>query len=76
MARAPSGWPRSPTRSIALIACMTWSTTALRGRCSVCAIAFGVAAAVQAAGVPLLDEYARHPSVRRLISDGIQVLIC
>jgi len=55
---------------------MTWSTTALRGRCSVCAIAFGVAAAVQAAGVPLLDEYARHPSVRRLISDGIQVLIC
>jgi len=47
----------------------------ITGACSFCATAFGVKAAVQAAGVPLLDEYAHHPSVRSLISDGFHVLI-
>jgi len=47
----------------------------ITGACSFCAAAFGVKDAVQAAGVPLLDEYAHHPSIRSLVSDGCQVLI-
>jgi len=47
----------------------------ITGACSFCATAFGVKDAIQAAGVPLLDEYAHHPSIRRLVSAGFQVLI-
>jgi hypothetical protein len=44
------------------------------GACRYCAEAFGVRDQVEEAAVPLLDEYAGHPSIRRLISDGYTVL--
>jgi len=45
------------------------------GACSFCSQAFGVREQVETAGIPLLDEYRRHPSIRRLVEDGYQVLI-
>ena len=42
--------------------------------CSHCAGVFGVADAVEAAGLPLLDEYATHPSLKRLVDRGYQVI--
>lgn len=47
----------------------------ITGACRYCAAAFGTMDAVQAAGVPLLDEYQQHPSLRRLVADGFAVLI-
>lgn len=44
------------------------------GACSYCASAFGVRDRVEAAGVRLLDEYAEHPSIRRLVADGYSVV--
>lgn len=44
------------------------------GACSYCASAFGVKKEVQQSGVPLLEEYERHPSIRRLVSSGYQVV--
>ena len=46
----------------------------IAGACSFCASAFGAKEAIQAAGIPLLDEYKRHPSLRRLVADGYQIL--
>ncbi len=45
------------------------------GVCSFCAAAFGAREAVRAAGIPLLDEYGHHPSLRKLVCEGSQVLI-
>lgn len=45
------------------------------GACMFCAAAFSATEAVEAAGVALLDEYHQHPSLRRLVSDGFEVLI-
>ncbi len=45
------------------------------GACSYCAAAFGVKEEVERAGIPLLDEYQRHPSLRRYVADGYAVLI-
>jgi hypothetical protein len=47
----------------------------ITGACTFCAAAFGVTEAVEAAGVPLLDEYHRHPSLRRLVASGFEVLV-
>ena len=47
----------------------------ITGACEFCARAFGATEAVQAAGVPLLDEYHQHPSLRRLVADGFELLI-
>lgn len=44
------------------------------GACGFCAAAFGVKDAVVASGIPLLEEYRQHPSLRRLISEGFEVL--
>lgn len=44
------------------------------GVCKYCAKAFGVSDAVQAAGLPYADDYKDHPSFRKLIADGYQVL--
>ncbi len=44
------------------------------GVCAFCADAFGAKDAALAAGIPLLDEYAHHPSVRRLVADGYEVI--
>jgi hypothetical protein len=47
----------------------------ITGACGYCASAFGAKEAVEAEGVPLLDEYQQHPSLRRLVVDGFEVLI-
>jgi hypothetical protein len=44
------------------------------GACAYCSRAYGVKDSVQAAGVPLLDEYDGHPSLHRFASQGYQVL--
>lgn len=48
--------------------------SAVAGACAYCSRAYGVRDEVEAAGVPLLREYADHPSLRRLIADGYQVI--
>lgn len=47
----------------------------ITGVCEYCANAFGATEAARAAGVPLLDDYHEHPSLRTLVHDGFQVLI-
>jgi hypothetical protein len=47
---------------------------AIRGACDYCAQAYGVRDQVEAAGIPLLDEYERHPSLRSLLVDGYQIV--
>jgi hypothetical protein len=47
---------------------------AVRGACDYCAEAYGVRDQVEAAGIPLLDEYERHPSLRSLLVDGYDVV--
>src|SRR6516225_5786576 len=37
----------------------------IEGACGFCAAAFGVREAVRQSGVALLDEYERHPSLRK-----------
>lgn len=44
------------------------------GACGYCSSAFGVREQVEQSAVPLLEEYEGHPSVRRLISDGYEVV--
>jgi hypothetical protein len=44
------------------------------GACAYCAAAYGVKERVAEVGVPLLDEYEGHPSVRKLVSDGYHVV--
>ena len=44
------------------------------GACSYCAGAFGVKSTVEQHGVALLDEFDGHPSLRRAVSDGYQVI--
>lgn len=46
----------------------------IAGACMFCAKAFGHTESVQAAGIPLLDEYKQHPSIRSLVHDGFQVI--
>ncbi len=44
------------------------------GACSYCAGAYGVKDAIESTDVELLDEFDGHPSVRKLLSNGYQVL--
>lgn len=44
------------------------------GACGFCAHAFHADDAVHEAGVELLDEYEGHPSIKRLVDDGYQVI--
>jgi hypothetical protein len=44
------------------------------GACSYCASSFGVKEEVEKSGIPLLEEYAGHPSLQRLVSRGYQVI--
>lgn len=46
----------------------------LTGACDFCAKAFGVKKELVDLGVPLLDEYEKHPSLRRLAADGYEVI--
>ncbi len=47
---------------------------AVAGACSYCASAYGVKEQVEQSGVALLDEYAQHPSIRRLVAEGYEVV--
>jgi hypothetical protein len=44
------------------------------GACTYCARAYGVEEAVREAGIPLLDEYKKHPSIRARITRGAAVV--
>jgi hypothetical protein len=46
----------------------------IAGACAYCAAAFGVRKEVEAAQVELLDEYEQHPSIRRLVAAGYEVI--
>ncbi len=46
----------------------------VQGACVYCARAYGVKDAIEAAGIPLLDEYRGHPSLRDLMLEGRQVV--
>ncbi len=46
----------------------------VEGACSYCASSFGVKEEVEESDVPLLEEYAGHPSLQRLVSQGYQVI--
>jgi hypothetical protein len=46
----------------------------IAGACSYCAGAYGVKDAIESTDVDLLDEFDGHPSIRKLISNGFQVL--
>lgn len=46
----------------------------IAGACAYCAGAFGATEAVKACEVPLLGEYDGHPSFRKLVADGYQVI--
>ena len=46
----------------------------IAGACSYCAGRYGVTEQLEAAGIALLDEYEQHPSIRRLLADGYQVV--
>jgi hypothetical protein len=44
----------------------------IAGACSYCAGRYGVTEQVEQAGIPLLDEYEQHPSIRGPLADGFQ----
>lgn len=44
------------------------------GVCSFCAGAFGAKQGVQAVRVPFISEYEGHPSFRKLVNEGYQIL--
>lgn len=46
----------------------------VEGACGECAASFGVEEEVQASGIPLMDEYRGHPSLKRLISQGYKII--
>lgn len=46
----------------------------ITGACAHCAKAFKANQDVEAHRIPLLDEYESHPSFRRLIQDGFQIM--
>ena len=44
------------------------------GACSYCASAFGVRETLQDLGIPLLEDYAQHPSLRSYLAEGYQLV--
>jgi hypothetical protein len=44
------------------------------GACKACAVSFGVRGEVEASGVPLLAEYRGHQSLRKLVTEGYQII--
>lgn len=46
----------------------------ITGVCSFCAEAYGVKSQVQKAEVKLLSDFKGHPSVRKLINDGFEIV--
>lgn len=48
--------------------------SSITGVCDFCAGAFGVKSQVEKSGLPLLNEYKSHPSLRKLFAEGYQVV--
>ena len=46
----------------------------VEGACSYCAGAYGVKDQIEETGVDLLDEFGGHPSIRKLMSNGYDVI--
>lgn len=46
----------------------------IKGACRFCAKAFGVYKEVKETDVELLDEYDQHPSLRKLVTEGYQIV--
>ncbi len=46
----------------------------IAGACRFCAVAFGVKDQIERTDIPLLGEYEGHPSLRKLISQGYQII--
>jgi hypothetical protein len=46
----------------------------IAGACRFCAAAFGVKEEVRQSGIPLLGEYEGHPSLRKLVEQGYQII--
>jgi hypothetical protein len=46
----------------------------ITGVCDYCSQAFGVKSKVEKAGVPLLSEFKKHPSLRSLFAEGYSVI--
>lgn len=46
----------------------------ITGACKFCSRAFGVRKEVEELGIPLLDDYDQHPSLRSLVADGYEVI--
>ncbi len=44
------------------------------GVCSFCAGAFGIKESAMESSIPLMGEYEEHPSFRKLISQGYQII--
>ncbi len=47
---------------------------AIAGACAYCAQAYGVREEIEQAGVPLISEYKRHPSLRGYVAQGYQII--
>ena len=47
---------------------------AIAGACLYCSRAYGVKDAIEDTGVPFLDDFRDHPSLRSLVNDGFQVI--
>ena len=47
----------------------------IEGACSYCAGAFEVTEKLKDAKIELIDEFKGHPSFKKLIDDGYQVLV-
>ena len=47
---------------------------AVAGGCGFCAVAFDATDQLEAAGIPLMRDYADHPSIRQLVVDGYQLI--
>ncbi|NIR51656.1 DsrE family protein [candidate division KSB1 bacterium] len=46
----------------------------IAGVCSYCASAYGVKNGVQTSGVQLLEDFEEHPSLRKYITEGYQII--
>ena len=51
-----------------------YMTVPATGACAFCVDAFEVRESVEKAGTTLLSEFDRHPSLRRLVDQGFQVI--
>ena len=46
----------------------------ITGVCSYCAQTFGAKSSIEKAGIPLISEYKQHPSMRKLVVEGFEII--